>query len=80
MTTLRDSAGLSPAALAEAVWAQPTKFVSLPRLLGLRIAAVALHCAWDHASFRLVREVDDDIAAPGEVGVSCEWRLDRPRT
>jgi RimJ/RimL family protein N-acetyltransferase len=27
--------------------------------------------------FRLVREVDDDIAAPGEVGISCEWRLDR---
>ena len=32
------------------------------------------------AGFRLVREVNDDIAAPGEVGVSCEWRLDRPRT
>jgi RimJ/RimL family protein N-acetyltransferase len=28
--------------------------------------------------FRLVREVDDHVAAPGETGRSCEWRLDRP--
>ena len=28
--------------------------------------------------FVLVREVRDEISAPGEVGLSCEWRLDRP--
>jgi ribosomal-protein-serine acetyltransferase len=28
--------------------------------------------------FALVREVPDDIAAPAEIGISCEWRLDRP--
>jgi RimJ/RimL family protein N-acetyltransferase len=27
--------------------------------------------------FTLVREVPDEIAAPGEIGISCEWRLDK---
>jgi RimJ/RimL family protein N-acetyltransferase len=30
--------------------------------------------------FTLVREIEDEVAAPGEVGLSCEWRLDRPPT
>ncbi|MFI5043865.1 MAG: GNAT family N-acetyltransferase [Acidimicrobiales bacterium] len=28
--------------------------------------------------FRLVREIADEVYAPAEVGISCEWRLDRP--
>ena len=28
--------------------------------------------------FTLVREVLDEIQAPGEIGISCEWRIDRP--
>ena len=28
--------------------------------------------------FTLMREVDDDVEAPGETGTSCEWRLDVP--
>ena len=27
--------------------------------------------------YTFVREVTDEISAPGEVGISCEWRLDR---
>lgn len=30
--------------------------------------------------FTFLREVPDEISAPGEVGISCEWRLDRPST
>jgi ribosomal-protein-serine acetyltransferase len=29
--------------------------------------------------FQLVREVRDEIEAPSEIGVSCEWRLNRDR-
>lgn len=29
--------------------------------------------------FRLVREVRDEITAPGEVGISCEWEMTRER-
>jgi RimJ/RimL family protein N-acetyltransferase len=28
--------------------------------------------------FALVREVDDEITAPGEIGMSVQWRLERP--
>jgi RimJ/RimL family protein N-acetyltransferase len=28
--------------------------------------------------FTLVREVPDEIVAPAESGISCEWRLERP--
>lgn len=27
--------------------------------------------------FTLIREVPDDAVAPGEIGVSCEWKLSR---
>lgn len=27
--------------------------------------------------FTLVREIPDEITAPGEIGISCEWRLRR---
>ena len=27
--------------------------------------------------FTLIRERKDDISAPGEIGISCDWRLDR---
>jgi RimJ/RimL family protein N-acetyltransferase len=27
--------------------------------------------------YALVREVPDEITAPGEIGISCEWRLER---
>lgn len=30
--------------------------------------------------FTLIREVGDEIAAPGECGVSCEWRLHKTAT
>ena len=28
--------------------------------------------------FTLAREMEDQITAPGEIGISMEWRLDRP--
>lgn len=31
----------------------------------------------DKLGFSLIREVPDEIAAPGECGISCEWRRDR---
>jgi ribosomal-protein-serine acetyltransferase len=30
--------------------------------------------------YTLVREVPDEITAPGECGISCEWRFEKPRT
>ena len=30
--------------------------------------------------FTLIRERKDQITAPAEIGISCDWRLDRPRT
>ena len=29
--------------------------------------------------FTLIRERKDEISAPGEIGISCDWRLDRDR-
>ena len=29
--------------------------------------------------FTLVREVPDVVEAPAEIGISCEWRVDRPQ-
>lgn len=43
-------------------------------------ANVASRRVPEKLGFTLVREVPDEIAAPAETGISCEWRLVRPAT